>query len=296
MNGNRYLVRQSISMSLKLQLKRFRRSFRRFLVASRQGSLMNVPIIFANSFPKSGTHLLVQVLQGFTKLGPVVESGMPAVVTFDGPTGQQRPLDHIIKDLQYLKSGDIAYGHLHALPEVTAELVRQGVAAYFIFRDPRDVVVSHVHYVTEMETQHVHHQYYRYHLTNFDERLMASILGRPELSIPFPDIRARFEPYLGWLDHSDVLSLRFEDFMANRRQTLKTILDHAVQRGFPMMLETSTAIAILESAIKPEDSPTFRRGHVSGWKQSFNPAHKTIFKEVAGDLLIRLGYEQSNDW
>ena len=74
------------------------------------------------------------------------------------------------------------------------------MAAYFILRDPRDVVVSHVHYVTEMEPNHIHHRYYSQELHTFDERLRASILGIPDPAIPFPDIRQRFLPYLGWLD------------------------------------------------------------------------------------------------
>ena len=161
MNGNRDVERRSLSMLLKLQLKLIRRAYRRYLDALKFGSPTDVPIIFANSFPKSGTHLLIQVLQGFVDLGPVIDSGMPAVVTFDGPTGQQRPLDHILRDLQFLEPGDIVYGHLHAFPEVVTELICEDVAVYFIYRDLRDVVISHVHYVTEMESQHVHHQYYR---------------------------------------------------------------------------------------------------------------------------------------
>ncbi len=33
----------------------------------RRLSFTGVPILFANSFPKSGTHLLTQVLQGFPR-------------------------------------------------------------------------------------------------------------------------------------------------------------------------------------------------------------------------------------
>jgi hypothetical protein len=43
-----------------------RRSFRRGLAAMKYGSLRAAPILFGNSFPKSGTFLLKQVLVGFT--------------------------------------------------------------------------------------------------------------------------------------------------------------------------------------------------------------------------------------
>jgi hypothetical protein len=281
---------------LKLQAKLLRRALRRLNATLKHGSLAESPILFANSFPKSGTHLLTQVLIGFVNLGPVVDSGLPAILTFDGSTGQPRSLPVILRDLHRLRPGDMAYGHLHALPEVRALLCRDGVAAFFIYRDPRDVVVSHVHYVTWMEPNHVHHAYYRDALQTFDERLRVSILGRPELDVPFPDIRGRFEPYLGWLDHPEVLCLHFEDFIRSRDKTLRQVLEHARVRGLHVAVGEQQALQVLESAINPERSPTFRSGTIGKWREAFSSGHKTLFKEVAGDLLIRLGYEHGYDW
>ncbi len=283
-------------MKINHWLKLIRWRFRRMKVFARYGSLAGVPIFFANSFPKSGTHLLTQVLQGLAQLGPAVSSGLPAVVTFAGSTGEPRPLHSILRDLQRLRPGDIAYGHLHALPEVASLLTRDVVAPFFIFRDPRDVVVSHVHYVTEMEPNHVHHRFYRYELKTFAERLMTSILGRPELEVPFPDIRGRFEPYLGWLDCPEVLVLQFEDFITQQEQALLRVLDHAQGRGFPVTVGEQEGLEVLRSAIDPKRSPTFRSGKVGKWHEVFSEKHKSTFKEVAGDLLVRLGYEASNDW
>jgi len=271
----------------------------------RRLSLRGVPVLFANSFPKSGTHLLTQVLEGFPQVGPAVNSGLPAIVTFEGDTGRARSEAEIRRDLQRLLPGDIAYGHLHALPETLELLSRPELAAYFILRDPRDVVVSHVHYVTEMEPSHIHHAYYAEVLHSFDERLQVSILGRPDFEVPgvptpeeplFPDIRQRFEPYLGWLDCPAVLCLRYEDFNADRESALGQVFDHAVRRGFPAALPRPRALAVLAASIDPQRSPTFRSGKSGGWRAQFTPEHKRLFKDVAGDLLIRLGYEKDNDW
>ncbi len=117
------------------------------------------PVLFGNSFPKSGTHLLTQILAGLAQLGPVVESGLPPVITFVGDTGQPRPLTVILSDLARYLPGDIGYGHLHAAPGIAEALCRTGMAPYFIYRDPRDVVVSHVFYVTDLNNRHVHHEY-----------------------------------------------------------------------------------------------------------------------------------------
>ncbi|HJW89583.1 MAG TPA: sulfotransferase domain-containing protein [Anaerolineales bacterium] len=259
-------------------------------------SLNHMPILFANSFPKSGTHLLTQVLHGFTRLGAVVDSGLPAIATYEGDSGRERPVEDMLADLQRLNPGDIAYGHLHALPALVSFLCREGVAPYFILRDPRDVVVSHVHYVTEMALEHVHHSYYTEVLRNFDERLQTSILGRPDWQDPFPDIRARFDPYLTWLDRQEVLTLSFEEFVADKAAAIGRVLDHAVNRGFPVSTDRAQAVQQLAAGIEPERSPTFRSGRVGGWRERFTPEHKELFKKVAGDLLIRLGYERSNDW
>jgi len=286
----------SLVDTLKYTLKIARWRFRRANAVLKHGSLSDTPIFFANSFPKSGTHLLTQVLEGFTLIGPVVDGGLPAVLTYDGPTGQMRSLQDILRDLQRLRPGDIAYGHLHAGLKTVDMLTQDGMAPYFIFRDPRDVVVSHVHYVTEMEPNHVHHRYYRQELKSFDERLRVSILGRPELDIAYPDIRQRFDPYLGWLECPEVLALQFEDFINHQDKTLSRILEHARGRGLRLHVGEQEALQSLKSAIDPRRSPTFRSGKVGKWRASFSQEHKNLFKEICGDLLVRLGYEQSQDW
>lgn len=275
-----------------------RRQVRRWqtLVHWRRFSFTGVPALFANSFPKSGTHLLTQVLHGFTRLGPAVDSGLPAIVTYEGNTGRERPAADILADLERLLPGDIAYGHLHALPDAANRLCQPYFAAYFILRDPRDVVVSHVHYVTEIETNHIHHKYYTQELSDFDQRLKTSILGLPDEQIPFPDIYSRFAPYLGWLERPEVLTLHFEDFLQDRKHTLEIVFDHAVRRGFPTTLNRADAAGVLAESIDPGQSPTFRSGKAGTWRAQFSPQNKDLFKDVAGDLLIRLGYERDRNW
>ncbi len=288
----------SIRFQLNSGARLVRRSARRLAQALRyrQFSFNGVPVLFANSFPKSGTHLLTQILDGFTQIGPAVNSGLPAVVTYDGFSGRQRQVNEILADFKRLLPGDIAYGHVHAFPEVIQYIANAPLTFYFILRDPRDVVVSHVHYVTDMEPNHIHHQYYKEELSNFDERLSASIQGRPELAIDFPNIRQRFEPFMAWLDQPDVLTVRYEDFVLDRQAALAQVLDFALQHGFPLRVERQIALDRLENSIDPQRSPTFRSGKIGGWESQFTQAHKQLFKSISGDLLYRLGYETNNDW
>ncbi len=277
-------------------LRTLRHCLRRAAARLRYGTALNrAPVLFANSFPKSGTHLLIQVLQGFARFGPAVDAGLGAVTMFDGRTGRQRSGAEVARALRRLRPGDIGYGHVHALPETIPLLCREGAAAYFIVRDPRDVVVSHVHYVTEMAPQHIHHARYRA-LPDFESRLRLSILGLPEADVPFPDIARRFAPYRGWLEHPEVRLLHFEDFLWDRRAALGDVLDHAVGRGFPLRVPRDTAISLLEGALNPRKSPTFRSGRAGAWREAFTPEIAALFKDVAGDLLIALGYERDKDW
>ncbi len=294
---------KSLKSSLLINAKSLRRAYRRSQQSIRFGSqeIKQAPILFANSFPKSGTHLLIQVLEGFTKIGPAVNSGLPAIVTFDGVTGHQRSSDEILNDLQRLLPGDIAYGHLHAETGIINAICSQPFAAYFILRDPRDVVVSHVHYITDMAPGHIHHRYYHEELPDFDARLKFSIEGNQDKcnqsgETPLPDIGSRLEPYLDWLSEAEVLSLHFENLIAQTPDTIEKILKHAVQRGFVITKSSEEARHILENNIDPKRSPTFRSGKIGAWRSAFNAENKQLFKEKTGDMLIRLGYEDNPNW
>lgn len=281
----------------RIRARYVRRFFRRLRQQIRyRRSLYSLPVIFANSFPKSGTHLLTQILQAFTEISPAVDSGLPAVITYEGDTARQRELGQILADLKSFSPGDIGYGHLHAQGELIDMLSSPQFAAYFVLRDPRDVVVSHVHYVTEMETRHALHDYYAHTLQTFEQRLSASIVGLEHLGLPLPDIFQRFEPFLGWLEVKQVLTLRYEDLMQDRKTQLQRILEHASQRGLTLYCPLADAIQKIEGVLDPQRSPTFRKGKIGGWRESFTEEHKQLFKEISGDLLIRLGYEQNKDW
>ena len=41
---------------------------------------------------------------------------------------------------------------------------------------------------------------------------------------------------------------------------------------------------------------TFWNGKINNWKVHFSEDHKKEFKQIAGNLLIELGYENSTDW
>jgi hypothetical protein len=252
------------------------------------------PILLSISFPKSGTHLLDQILLGFAKVAPFSLRLHSFYAEYEGESGVKRAPEQAFQWLDSLRPLDVASAHLFARPEAVARVIRPDFIPYFIFRDPRDVAVSHVFYVTDMEARHVHHDYYQ-SLSDFNERLKVSILGRPDLDIEFPNIADRFSPYLGWLDHPEVLKIHFEDLVNDRLAALNRIIDHFLAR-LPLKIPRRNVLDALESSINPSKSPTFRSGKTGEWKKYFSLEHKKMFKDVAGDLLIRLGYEKDSEW
>ena len=254
----------------------------------------NLPVLLGISFPKSGTHLLDQILLGFSNVAPYAKRVHSFYAEYEGESGKKREPEKALAWLDSLRPCDVASAHLFARPEAVARVTSPKFAPYFIFRDPRDVVVSHVFYVTDMEARHVHHEYYQ-SLPDFDSRLKVSILGRPDSDIEFANIAERFAPYLGWLDQKEVLTIHFEDLIHHREQTLTSIMDHLLSR-VTLPATRQLILNSLETSINPKKSPTFRSGKTGEWKKHFTDEHKKIFKEVAGDLLVKLGYEKDNNW
>lgn len=254
----------------------------------------DLPALLGISFPKSGTHLLDQILLGFSNVAPYAKRLHSFYAEYEGESGIKRAPEQAIRWLDALHPRDVASAHLFARPEAVTRVCSPKFIPYFIFRDPRDVVVSHVFYVTEMEKNHVHHAYYQ-SLPDFDSRLRVSILGRPDAGIEFPNIAERFAPYMDWLTHPEVLSIHFEDLIHDRAATLTRILDHFLTR-VPLRTPRELILESLESSINPNRSPTFRSGKTGEWKKYFTDEHRKIFKDVASELLIRLGYEKNNNW
>lgn len=288
----------SIKSTIRSVLYQTEKSLQRVRFASQPADL---PALLGISFPKSGTHLLDQILLGFSKVAPYSKRLHSFYAEYEGESGLKRAPAQALHWLDSLSPRDVASAHLFARPEAIARVVSPNFIPYFIFRDPRDVVVSHVFYITEMETRHVHHAYYQ-SLPDFDTRLKVSILGRTDTDIEFPNIAERFAPYMSWLDQPEVLTIHFEDLIQDRVQALNRIMDHFLVRVPLQTLRLRSAqprqmiLESLELSINPNRSPTFRSGKTGEWKKHFTDEHKKIFKSIAGDLLIRLGYETNSDW
>lgn len=280
----------------KYFLKQCRWRYRRFVTAIkyRPRTLMNSPIVFGNAMPKSGSHLLTQILGGLNVIGPFVNPGFPPVNRDE----KNRPLEknRIIKNLNSMKPGDIRYGYIHATEPFLSLLTKQQHATIFIYRDPRDMLISHIFYAKDMVPGHGMHRYYNDRLNNMEERISAAIKGVEEPGFELSSVRQRYDSYLGWLKYPQVLCIKFEDLVLKREETLESWIDYLERRGAKIQCSKQKAIEILSKSIYPKKSGTFRKGIPGDWKEHFSDKNKEVFKQVAGDLLQELGYEDTNNW
>jgi hypothetical protein len=286
----------SVKKQIKIPLKSLRWRARRAAAARRWGAaaLQRMPVVIGNSMPKSGSHLLIQVLTGLTEIGPFVDPGLPPLSR--SVSNRNLPEDKVVAALRRMHPGDIGYAYLHAREPYITELSREGVASFFIHRDPRDVLVSHVFYATDMHTGHGMHKHYTQQLSTMEQRINAAIQGVDTPDAQLSPIRAKYEHYLGWLEQPQVLPLRFEDLILDRRPAIGRILDHLAARGFEPQPPREEAIDTLAGAIAPKASGTFRKGQPGEWREHFTPENIQLFKVATGDLLLRLGYETTASW
>ena len=257
-------------------------------------SFGEAPPVFGNSKPKSGSHLLLQVLAGFTRIMPFayVDADPIRTITKDG---RRESPQEILAELCRIPAGVIGWGYVEASPENVACLCQPGRVNYFIYRDPRDMLVSQVYFATDMYEEHGMHDYYK-SLPDFGARLKAAITGVDQGGMKMVSVKQRYEGVFQWLGQPDVLCIRFEDLINQRDKTLNAMLDQMERTGYRIPTPRARCLTILTDAIRPNKSRTFRSGKTGDWKEMFTHEHKVLFKEVAGDLLVRLGYEPNNDW
>lgn len=257
-------------------------------------SFNDAPPIFGNSKPKSGSHLLLQILNGFTKIMPYKYVDADPIRTIRAKGGK-RNADEILADLKSVPAGVIGWGYVDATPENASFLTGSGRVNFFIYRDPRDMLVSQVFFATDMHEEHGMHAYYN-SLPDFGARLNVAITGIDRDGLRMVSVKQRYEGVFAWLEQKNVMCIRFEDLINNRDAALLKMLDEVEKTGYKIPTPREKALAVLVDAIQPKKSHTFRSGKTGGWKDHFTEEHKKLFKEVAGDLLVKLGYEKDNGW
>src|SRR5512141_1079571 len=91
-----------------------------------------LPVLLGISFPKSGTHLLDQILLGFSKVAPYAKRLHSFYAEYEGESGRKRETEQALAWLDSLRQRDIASAHLFARSEAVRRVTSAKFVPYFI--------------------------------------------------------------------------------------------------------------------------------------------------------------------
>ena len=250
--------------------------------------------VICNSFPKSGTYLLFPILRSILEL----KDWGNFIASKPSFTYKEISSKKISKRIKSIVPNELVGAHIYYNDDNYSTLLENNCIMFFIYRDPRDVVISEANYLYDMNRYHRLHKFFKKY-PKLEDRIMFSIQGDNFYKTPFQylDIKKRFNKYKGWINCKNVFSIKYEDLISEKEKYIMDILkfykeDSSKEINWEMEDIVNTAIE--NSA--PNKSHTYRNGGKNKWEKYFTEEHQKAFKEIAGNLLIELGYEKNYNW
>lgn len=271
--------------------------------------------IVANSVPKSGTHLLLQLLgllgfeQGNLTIGehfllgrlplakrllrgPLLNNNSITLGVENPKKVRRRWLERRINEIPEHRA---ILAHMPYTPEAAELLCANRMPMVAIFRDPRDVAVSYMHWLKQRPQLYHHSEYAA--LPNDHERLLIAIRRGKLGGYTLRPLEKQYRQVLEWEKREETLLVRFEDLVGEEGGGSSEAQHETIQRiceYLALNVDKQRVTLVQKELFGP--TSTFRKGQIGGWRAEFSEEHKEATKEVAGQLLIDLGYEESLDW
>lgn len=251
-----------------------------------------LPPFLLSSVPKSGTYLLHQILSGMP--GVTSEHDMKKRFFTNSFNFNDYSQDHLER-LKLLRGNEFGVGHIRYTKDYADMLKNLNMKHIFVYRDPRDVLVSMSYYIANVWTENPLHKDFHSKFTTPKQRQLALLNGVEPKWIDFYTYNL---PYYQWLDEKRAFHISFEEIIGSEtsRKTALTKLVQFLWSGIIPPVPLKKMVQILEASIDPKTAVTFRSGKIGSWKNEFDEELRKTFKEKAGDLLIRFGYEKDNNW
>jgi sulfotransferase 6B1 len=270
--------------------------------------------IVANSIPKSGTNLLGRLLTllGFEQTsemgirsrlvaGPfaparkLLRARSAEKVTIGVVSPQRIDRQWLERRLSRVADGYFVTAHCVYSPELASLFAGEQMRVVCILRDPRDVAVSQMHHIKQRKEHFAHDAFLK--LPSDSERLLVSIRGGELGGRRLQSLDERYRQFLGWQDDNNAMMVKFEDLVGPRgggsaetqRRTVERVAWHVGLEPDERMIST------VEENIFGV-SNTFRKGQIGGWREEFSAEHERAAREIAGPMLVELGYEADREW
>lgn len=249
--------------------------------------------ILCNSWPKAGTHAILELARLILGDGPWY--GDPDIKY---PSGDDEFVGKAVERLKRHAGLSLAIkGHFGHTERIAHFLEMKDFHQLLAVRDPREVICSTYRWLNDLRPEWEISRY----LARFspDEQIEKIITGLPVLP-PFELDRAvhwdrplaqRYADITAWIDTSDVCVLTYEELtgmLGVERQ------QRAIERALDSIGvdHTSTDLVAIANSICNPEAATFHTGPASDWTRFFTDRHRQLFVETGGEVLVeRLGYE-----
>lgn len=253
-----------------------------------------LPPFIMSTVPKSGTHLMHQIL-----------NGLPNITNDIYNAEKKFFIDHHVQDIAIFKDhfyrlgklqpNEFGIGHMFYSEEYAYMLERLNLKHIFVYRDPRDVLISLSYFIPTKWPEHPLYYSFNHEIITHKQRIMALIKG---VGGKWPHFDAWNRPFYQWINVPNTLAVSFEELMLSNkmRQAALAKIANYLWAGLPLPEPLESMTKKMENNINPGKSNTFRKGKIGSWREEFDSEIKQAFKEVAGKLLIDFGYEKDFDW
>lgn len=252
--------------------------------------MLDLEPFLLSSVPKSGTYLLHQLL-----------SGMPGITSehdsrkrfFTNSLNFEDYKDDHFRRLKELKRNEFGVGHIRYSKEYADMLEKLDMKHIFIYRDPRDVLVSMTYFIKDRWKDHPLHKDFNFKYHSNKERMISLLNGSNE----WPPFQYYNQFYYKWLEEQRAFSVSFESLIQSEESRRITLLDIASYLwGASSTIPIEQMVEPMISNYNPFNSGTFRSGKIGSWQTEFDQELKEFFKTKAGELLVRFHFEKNNQW
>lgn len=250
--------------------------------------------LLINSFPKSGTHLLTNLL---TYIPEYKFSGVHIKTYKVNALASRAEENNIFKPdskkiesyFKLVKPGQYISAHLPYDKEVVSQSVINNISVLALIRDPRDIVVSEANYIMGLK-RHYFHKYLGRNLSLDDvvKLLLDGFEYGP--SYIYLPLKVRVDGYKGWLDDKRVCSFKYEDLLPSEKGGNDDLAIKSIESFLELIGRNDVNAEILLEKAKGKPSATLRKGGKGNWKLELKKSTIDYMEKNLEKSLCQLGY------
>ncbi|WP_259129482.1 sulfotransferase domain-containing protein [Salinibacter ruber] len=267
------------------QKRRSRVGYRRY------GEKYPYNLLFVAGLPKSGTSWMESMLSSYPGFHYTM---IPEAVAYEVETGGSHDYD-LPADLASRFEESLTVLKLHApgSSHNVEVLEREEIPYLVMYRDLRDVAVSHYFYVRRTPWHPEYSEYKELSVTEGLRHFGETLL--PEFGHWISTWNANRNSKLS-------LALRYEDLLDDTKAHFRRVASHFglddAKESVREIVDAHRFENVTGGRSRGEqDAESFARKGVAGdWRSHFTDDLRRLYKKEIGDLLIDLGYEEGTNW